>query len=624
MMVALAIVPTAVSAASAASEDKIRHVVILNSSDPYLPAFVALDDAMRKAIKTGDTVIPELHAETLDVYRFPLAQFENELRAILTKKYHDLRTDVVVAAGTSSLDFALQHRNEIWPDAAIVFHSVPVSSLAARRLDADIIGIPFRLDFAPTLDLALKLLPGTRHVAIVAGTAEPDLRSLSLVRESLRRFPGNLDVRYIVDLSLDDTLAAVRALPVDSLVLYLTMFRDGSGTPLVPRDVLAEVSSVSTAPVFGVFETYIGNGIVAGSITSYRDQGRRAGELVSRILNGEDPSTIGVQEPEAQGCIADWRELQRWGIDADLLPSGCEIRFAESTMWNRYYPQIILALAVILVQSVLILALVAKRRQYQQVRANLTDELSRRVQAESLATRLRGRLARFSKERSLGAMATAISHEINQPLIAIQNYSQAAKRRLQDEMVDRSKLTELFGKIEGQAERAGAITQRIRSLVNRGDLQLRPVALGALIKEVVQLMESEAESQGCSIDYQADTDLPQVLADYLEIQLVLVNLLQNAVKAVRLAGHNDKRISVDAEKRDEQDVMISVRDRGPGVRPDRLAEIFEPLYTGGGSGMGMGLAISQAIIEKHGGRIWYEPDPAGGAIFRFTLRVAGS
>lgn len=624
MMVALAVVPTAVSAASAPPEHKIRHVVILNSSDPYLPAFVALDDAMRKAIKTGDTVVPELHAETLDVYRFPQASFENELQALLTKKYRDLRTDVVVAAGTSALDFAMQHRSEIWPDAAIVFHSVPISALAARRLDADVTGIPFRLDFGPTLDLALKLLPGTRHIAIVAGAAEPDLRNLSLVRESLRRFAGQLDSPYIVELSLDDTLAAVRALPEDSLVLYLTMFRDGSGTPLVPRDVLAELSAVSNAPVFGIFETYIGNGIVAGAITSYRDQGRRAGELVSRILNGEDPSAIGVQEPEAQGCIADWRELQRWGIDEDLLPAACEIRFEESTIWDRYYPQVILALAVIVAQSLLILALVVNRRQYRDARASLSNELARRVEAESLATWLRGRLARFSKERSLGTMATAISHEINQPLIAIQNYAQAAKRRLQDDVVDRSKLSELFAKIEGQAERAGSITLRVRSLVNRSEVEPKPVDPRPLIEEVIQLTEVEAASRGCRIDYRNMADLPLVLVDYLEIQLVLVNLLQNAIRAVLSADHYDKRILVEAEQSDEQEVMISVSDRGPGVAPDRVAEIFEPLYTGVGGGMGMGLAISRAIIEAHGGRLWYEPNPAGGAIFRFTLQIAGS
>jgi two-component system sensor kinase FixL len=136
-------------------------------------------------------------------------------------------------------------------------------------------------------------------------------------------------------------------------------------------------------------------------------------------------------------------------------------------------------------------------------------------------------------------------------------------------------------------------------------------------------MESEAANRGCRIDYERRVDLPPVLADYLEIQLVLVNLLQNALKAVGSADVYDKRISVEAETREEDKVMVSVGDRGPGVRPDRVADIFEPLYSGA-SGMGMGLAICRAIIEAHGGQIWHEPDPAGGAIFRFTLRIAGS
>jgi len=506
----------------------------------------------------------------------------------------------------------------------IVLNSVSATLLEERSLEPSTIGVSVALELGQTLDLAMKLRPQTRRIAVVAGDDEACCARLTLAREALEQYTGKLDVQYLVGLTLAETVAAVRELPEDALVLYLTMFRDGAGVPHVPRDVLTQIAAVSRAPVFGVFETFLGHGIVAGSIASYEAQGRRTGELVVRVLNGEDPSAIGVQAPVESGCIADWRQLRRWGIDESLLPAGCEVRFREPSAWDRYHWQIIGVLAVILSQAALILALTLQRRRLGRAQVDLADEYRRRTQAESLAARLRARLARFSKERSLGTMATTISHEINQPLIAIQNYAQAAKRRIQNDIHDKPKLIELFSKIEGQAERAGAITQRVRSLFGTSDAQLRPVSLGPHVEEVMRMMEAETENKGCRILCRAGSDLPAVLADSLQVQLVVVNLVQNALRSVCTSDQYDKRVSVDVIPINDREVQVSVVDRGPGVPADRVADIFEPLYSSTSGNMGMGLAVSRAIIDAHGGRLWYEPNPAGGAIFRFTLRAVES
>jgi len=624
MMVALWVLPTMTSAQARDSEDAAQRVVILNTADPYLPAFLALDRGMREAIMLSEHRVPtEFYAETLDMLRFPQPLLFDGVIALLRKKYHGLKVDVVVAAGSISLDFAQRHRAEIWPGAAIVFNSVPATLLERRSLDPRTIGVPVRLEFEQTLDLALNLRPATRRIVVVAGIAESDSMHLSLMQALLERYAGRLEVQYLVGLTLAETVAAVSAQPSDAVVLYLTMFRDGNDVPLVPRDVLVRIAAVSRAPVFGVFDTYLGDGIVAGSITSFRVQGWRTGELVARVLNGEDPAAIGVQVPAASHCIADWRQLRHWGIDETLLPENCEVRFKEITAWDRYHWQILAALTVILAQAALIVTFMLNRRRLQQAQIAVCDELDRRRQAETMAIRLRTRLARFSRERSLGAMATAISHEINQPLIAIQNYAQAAKRRIQNHDDNRVKLMALFEKIEGQAERAGAITHRVRALVSMSDVQLLPISLGPLLEEVVRMMEPDTESRKCRIAYALDSELPTVLADSLQIQLVLVNLLQNSIRSLCLSDQYDKQVSIDLDPINDREVQVSVTDRGPGVPPDRVADIFEPLYSGTSGGMGMGLTISQAVIDAHGGRLWYEPNPTGGAIFRFTLRIVG-
>ena len=263
------------------------------------------------------------------------------------------------------------------------------------------------------------------------------------------------------------------------------------------------------------------------------------------------------------------------------------------------------------------------RRRLRQAQAALQDEYDRRRQAQRIAARLRSRLARFGKERSLGTMATTIAHEINQPLIAIQNYAQAARRHLQSDADATPKVMGLFTKIEGQVDRAGAITQRVRALVSRSDPQLLPMPLSPLLEEVIGMMEPEITNRGCRI-VREPADLPAVLADSLQVQLVMVNLFQNALQAICSSDQFDKLVVVDARPINDWEVQVSVTDRGPGIPPERVADIFEPLYTGTSGGMGIGLAICQAVIDAHGGRLWYEPNPAGGAIFRFTLQKAAS
>jgi len=597
-----------------------QRIVILNTTDPYLPAFVELDRAMREAIAVGTKAPVGYLAETLDMYRFPQADLEGDIVSLLRKKYHELKVDVVVAVAPIALDFALRHRDPIWPGASIVFHSVPTDALRDHGAAPDTIGVPLSLDYGPTVELALKLRPAARTIAVVAGAAEFDREQLSLARRKLKALGGRFDVREIVGQTLAETADALRSLPADAIVLFLTVFRDGAGGPTVPRDVLTRLAAVSPVPVFGVYETYLGHGIAAGSITSYAEQGPRAGELVVRLLAGETPAAIGVQAPGEPGCIADWRQLRRWGIDESALPAGCDIRFEELTTWDRYRWQILVVLAVILAQAAMIVALSINRRRLKHSRAALQSEFGRRTEAEALAFTLRQRLARFGRERSLGAMATAIAHEINQPLLAINNYAQAARRRLERDVEDKPRLLDLHAKIAAQAARAGDITQRIRSLFASSELRLARVPLSPLLEEMIRIMAPEAQNLGCQLEVTPHDPLPDVLADALQLQLVLANLLRNAMQSVCAGGQVDKRVSIEVRAIGAHEVQMSVLDRGPGVAPERVEEIFEPLSSSTSSGMGIGLALCRSIVDAHGGRLWYEPRPGGGAVFRFTLR----
>jgi len=623
ILLALCIVPTVAPAAGGDDGTGAKRVVFLNSSDPYLPAFIAIDAALREAINAGAVEPVELYAEALDMYRFPRGKIEGELVSLLRKKYDELKVDVVIAGGAIALEFTQRYLEQIWPGAIVVTLSVQKSELQNLNLNQRTIGIPIAYEQGKTLDLALKLLPATQRLAVVAGVGEWDSRVLEQARPALEHYAGKLDIDYLVGLTIAETLEAVQALPAHSLVLYLMVFRDGAGKPQVPRNVLRQIAAVSPVPVFGAFETYLGNGIVAGSITSYGEQGRLAGELVLRLLNGEDPAMLAAQPLLAPNCIADWQQLKHWGIDPQLLPADCELRFREVTVWDRYSWQITVTLTILLIQSLLIVALMLSRRKLRHAQKALLDENGWRREAETITANLQERLSRFSKESSLGTMATSIAHEINQPLIAIQNYAQALKRRFQSDSDTPPKLIELVEKIASQAERAGDIIQNVRTLVDQHEPELRPVILDPLIQDVIHMMEPECEARECHIACEPDTAALRVLADALQIQLVLVNLLHNAMSSVCANQSNARSIVIEVRVLDDGMVQVSVIDLGRGVSADMNQEIFEQHYSGKSTGMGMGLAICRDIISSHGGLIWCEPNPEGGAIFRFTLRKAG-
>jgi signal transduction histidine kinase len=584
------------------------RVVMLTSTDPYLPAFVELDRATRDAVRARTARPTEFHAESLDMLRFPRAQFEQEMLALLRKKYRDVKIDVVVAAETTALEFAERFGDELWPGAAIVFHSVPMRAVAARALGPRTTGVPVRYEIGATLDLALRLRPGARRIAVVAGTTDFDRGMLKLARAALDAFAGRLDAEYLVDLPLSDTLAAVRKLPSDAIVLYLSMFQDGAGAQYVPRAVLTRLAAESRVPVFGIFETYLDEGIVAGAIASFEAQGRRAGELVARVLDGERPVALGVQPPVSPGCIADWQQLRRWGIDERLLPEGCEVRFRQLSAWDRYRWQILGALAIILAQAALIASLLVQRQ--------------RRQRAELAVQRHRVELAHAGRLATVGELTASIAHEVNQPLGAILANVDAADMLLESGDSRLDEVREILADIRKDDLRASEVIQRLRRLLAKHEMAREFLDVNETVTEVLRLLAAEARRREIDLVTGFDAALPKILGDRVHLQQVLLNLIVNAMDAMADTPVHLRRVLVRTSARPDGAVEVAVSDQGHGIGPERLPKLFDSFFTTKERGMGLGLSIARSIVEAHGGRIWAEANSAGGATFRFTLPAA--
>jgi signal transduction histidine kinase/ABC-type uncharacterized transport system substrate-binding protein len=571
-----------------------------------------------------DSEAPDLKRfEDMDAASFTDKQKLNWLLEFYRKNYQYRKPDLIMPTDTPALRFLLAHGEELFPGVPIVFVDADRNFVAARELPPNVTGVTGFLDIMGTLELIQHVHPDTQRVALIVGSSSYDQAMEREARQVIESYAGQLEFVWLRGMPVDEVVTALNALPEQTVALYLVQTGDRTGKQYVPRSMLQAFAAAAKMPVYGLWDTLLEHGIVGGRLATIEEDGYQAAQLAARILQGDAPADLPVIDRLSNPPIFDGVELARWHIREKRLPAGSQIRHRPASTWDEHRTGIMTTVAVIVVQGIMIVVLLLSRRRLRHARTALQDENSRRREAETMAVRLRGRLARFSKERSLGTMATTIAHEVNQPLTAIQSYAQAVRWRLQKNSVEVPKLAELVAKIESQAERAGAITHHVRALVNHDAPDLRSTPLCPLLQEVVRIMEPESEARGYHIACEPVADLAPVLADALQVQLVLVNLLQNALHSVCAGQAGEKLISVDVCELGDTEVQVSVADRGEGVPPECVSDIFEPLYSGKAAGMGMGLAICSDIIDAHGGRIWYDPNPEGGAIFRFTLRKAG-
>jgi two-component system sensor kinase FixL len=217
-------------------------------------------------------------------------------------------------------------------------------------------------------------------------------------------------------------------------------------------------------------------------------------------------------------------------------------------------------------------------------------------------------------------MASALAHELNQPLTAIMNYVQACRRLLgAGDGVALERLQETMDKAIMQAGRAGQIIHRMRQFVQKGETARQVESINKLIEEASALALVGAKESGILVRLELSPDLPPVLADRIQIQQVVLNLIRNAIEA--MASADRRELTVRTYEASDRMAEVAVADTGPGLDEAVTKQLFQPFVTTKPMGMGLGLSISRSIIDAHGGRLWAMPADAGGVTFHFILPV---
>ncbi len=361
----------------AAAQPKQVLVLLQGSGDKGV---TSLNNALEAELRRSPDGV-EIFVEELDPARFPEAGQDATLARFLREKYASRTVDLTIGIGPAALGFLARYGKELFPGAPLVFGSVRLSSVPAEELPPNAQGVVSDFDLVRTLDLALALQPNAKHLAVVTGVAPLDLGWNALARERLTGYADRLDVTYFEGLPVAELSAKLAELPRDSIVLFLTMLEDRDGASFIPvANLVRRITAASNAPVYGVYDVIVGDGIVGGYAEPLEAIGADTGRVALEVLSGEHTDNAPIRVAATPAFIVDARQLRRWGLDESRLPADTVVKFREPSIWNQYRTLILGAVAFMVFQTMLIIVLVLRSRERRAEHAlQETEERYRQV-----------------------------------------------------------------------------------------------------------------------------------------------------------------------------------------------------------------------------------------------------
>jgi PAS domain S-box-containing protein len=363
-------------AASAAPQ----HVLLLSDTSSER-AEALIGSHIREALRQNVEEV-EVFAESLDIIRFPEAEQQSVVADFLRERYAGRRIDAALVIGPASLNFLADRRAELFPDTPIVYGGVRATAVPANLSNAT--GAVSNFDLEETVDLALGLQPDARRLVVISGVAALD-RSWNAVAEAvLEPYRRRIDITHLAGLPKAELLEQVRRLPRETIVLFLTMREDGGGEVFEDGRVIAhEIAKAASAPVYGVYETYLGQGVVGGYVEPFEATGDAMAALTVRILRGQPAADL-PPVSSAKSYAADWQMLRRWNLDETSLLPGTEVLFREPSLWAQYRGEILGVASLVSLQTLLIVALLLyiRKRRVERALLQIEDRYRHVVEAQ--------------------------------------------------------------------------------------------------------------------------------------------------------------------------------------------------------------------------------------------------
>jgi signal transduction histidine kinase len=601
LLLAVAPLPSALGAATVA----LKRIVVLYSNNRLVPGNVEVDHGLRAALTSHGAESARIFSEFLDSPEFRGDAYEDLMISYLHGKYAAAPPDVMVAVSDDALSFVVRHRARLFPSVPIVHVVVSPAVLKSfSPLPGDVVGVPTEYDYIGTISQALLWHPGARRLVIITGASSRDLIAETRLRREVPAIAGVVATEFWSGLTAVALQGRLPNLGLDSVVFTPGFFQDGAGYQFVPRDAAELIAHASSAPVYGPYDTFIGTGVVGGRVPNFEEIGNQAGRLVDEILGGTALNALQLPKTTPTALNIDWRQVRRWRINERNIPTDAVVYFRDPTIWEAHRMAVLVALSVFLIQTALIAAFYLERR--------------RRAAAELTTRRIHTELAHASRLAVAGELTASIAHEINQPLGAVQTSADAADLILQSGEDRREDLLRIVTRIRRDILRASEVIRRLRALLARHEPERQSFEVGLAMTDAAMILRPEAERRKITLDTRSAAMPCYIAGDRTQIQQVLINLVLNAMDAMRDLPESRRHLEVLMEPR-AKDILITVNDAGHGIAPDNLAKLFDSFFSTKQGGMGLGLSIARSIVEAHGGRIWAENREFGGAAFYIEL-----
>ncbi|MBX9844047.1 MAG: ATPase [Xanthobacteraceae bacterium] len=519
--------------------------------------------------------------------------------------------DLIVSIGAPAAAFVQRNRERLFTTTPMVFTAVEQRRVQLSWLTANDAAVPVWINYRAALENILQVLPDTKNITVVVGTSPIEKFWKEAIGKEAEPLAGRVALSWTDHLSFEELLKQAAALPPNSAIFWELMIVDAAGVVHEGSTPLKRLHATANAPIFSYDESFFGNGLVGGPLLLVTDTSRQTAAIAVRILGGEKAGNIRMPPVEFAKPMFDWREMQRWGISESRLPPGSQVLFRELTVWERYRIQISTVIGLLLIQGALITWLIY--------------EHWRRQSAEARSMQQMAELARMNRLATAGQLSAALAHEIRQPLAAIASSGSAGLNWLNHEEPDLEEVRVNLQTVIKQSHRADDVIKGVRAMFSRGSTVRTQINLNELIEQVLMLMERSIATKNVALDTRLANDPPPlVMADPVQLQQVLLNLVLNAVEAMAASDHWARMLQIETRIGQTGTVIVTVSDTGPGFDPKVVANLFSPFVTTKPQGMGMGLSICKSIIEQHGGQLTAVSIEPRGALLTIVLPAAGA
>jgi signal transduction histidine kinase len=585
-----------------------KKILFLNSFGPNFQPWATWSREIDRELNRQSPWPLDIQQQSLITARGDDERSEVKLAEYLGVLYDPRPPDLIVAIGAPAARFVQRHRASLFPATPMLLAAVEERLVNHSLLAEKDVVAAARVDVVALFKNILQLLPETKAIAIIAGNSPNERFWASEQRRLLGPLLANrVELIFYNERPFGTILKEVSSLPPHSAIFYQQLAVDGAGAVYGDKDPLKRIYEVTNAPIFSFDETFFNGEIVGGPMWSPSEGARPTAAVAVRMLGGETASGITVPPIEFSLPKFDWRQLQRWNISENRLPTGSKVYFREPDIWQRYPLQIALIVAVVLAQGALIQGLLRERRRRQ-----FAEVQSRQRMAE---------LARVMRFSTAGELTASIAHEMNQPLGSILTNAETAQAILKSPSPDISELNEIVSDIVRDDQRASEIIRRIKSLLKKAPFELKSLDFNDVARETVEFLATTAIARKFQLTSLITQNALPILGDPIQLQQVILNIVVNGIDAMKDTPVENRIISI-RTSRVEKFAQLSVSDRGPGIPEDKLNQVFEPFYTSKAEGMGMGLSIARTIIEAHNGMICAKNRDDGGTTFTIRLALA--